>query len=379
MISRSRRAFGVVLLAVVTALPVGALLGSIRTSGRIIVTGLETVDEDLYAIGNRVLIEGTIRGDLVVLTGELVVTGRVDGNVVGLVGGTARITGSVGGSVRLAALRLDTAGTIDADIASLAADATISSTVGRDVLLIAGDSSIGGTVGRDVRSQSWSLDVRAQVGRDVHARVDDLTVTPTAAIAGDLLYQASDRISVAEEVVVGQVARRTVLTPVWARALNTAIVWLSLAAFIVGGIVLTWLFRRTSARAVDIVGRSPGRAALAGIGVVVLPPVVALPLGLTLVGLPLALLLLVAWLAVLVLGPLPAVAWAGGRLLGGRGGAYGAVVAGALAWRGAMWALSLVAALLYLGALTVGSGAAIVAAWEQRREGDGSWRPLPPE
>jgi len=40
---------------------------------------------------------------------------------------------------------------------------------------------------------------------------------------------------------------------------------------------------------------------------------------------------------------------------------------GALLWRAGLWALSLVAALLYLIPLLVGLGAFTIAAWEARR------------
>ena len=70
----------------------------------------------------------------------------------------------------------------------------------------------------------------------------------------------------------------------------------------------------------------------------------------------------------LFLGPVPAVAAAGERLLGGRGGALAGFVVGALLWRAGMWALSLVAALLYLVPLLVGLGAFTIAAWQSRRE-----------
>jgi hypothetical protein len=129
---------------------------------------------------------------------------------------------------------------------------------------------------------------------------------------------------------------------------------------------------------VTVVPRTPLRAAAIGTAVVLVPPALILPLAVTLVGLPIAVLLLVVWVVMLVLGPAPAVAWAGSRLLAGRGGVYGGVVVGALAWRAAMWVFSLVAAIVYLAALLVGVGSFAIAAWEGRRAGD-DWRPLAPE
>ncbi len=378
MRSPSRRVLGIGLLAAALAVPAAPLLGSIRTSGRIIVTADDVVAEDLYAVGNRTIVEGVVQGDLIVLTSELVVTGRVEGDVVGLVTGTARIGGTVDGSILLGALRLEVAAAVSGDVAALAGDVSVAADVERDVLVIGGEAVVGGRVGRDVRAQAWSLGVHGEVGRDLVARVDDLTVGSGAAIAGDILYKASDEVDLAEGVAGGQVSERRVLAPVWAKAAARAFTWLSLLGFLVGSFVVFWLFRATAERSVWVVGRSPWRAALVGLGVVVVPPLLTLPLAVSLVGLPVALLLLVAWIALLVLGPAPAVAWAGRRILAGRGTVYGALFVGALAWRGAMWLFGLVAALVYAAALLVGVGSFAIAAWERRRRGDESWRPLPP-
>ena len=165
--------------------------------------------------------------------------------------------------------------------------------------------------------------------------------------------------------------RAQVLAPVWAQALTRLLGWLSVLGFVVAGVALFWVFRGTGPRAVRVARERPWRSALVGLGVLVVPPIVALPLFLTLVGLPVALLILLLWVLGLFLGPIPAVAAAGERLLGGRGGILGGFVVAALLWRGGMWLLSLAAAVLYLIPLVIGLGAFTIGAWEARR---GSWR-----
>ena len=368
MRSRSSRLLGVTVLGAALALFTIPVFGSIRTANRVIVTENDVVTEDLYAVGARTIVEGVIEGDLLVLGGELTITGRIEGDVVGLVGGPARISGVVGGSVRLAAVSLSVSGTVGDDVSSLVAEADVTGTVGRDVLIIGGNGEVGAAVGRDVRAQAWRLTVSGEVGRDVIARVDDMRVAASARVDGDVSFRASDesRIS-AEAEINGLVTRRRVLAPVWAKALTRAFSILSVFAFAVAGIAVFWLFRSTAPRAVQLVGERPWRAALVGLGVVLLFPVLMLPLFLALVGIPVAVALLLAWAAALFLGAIPAVAWGGERLLRDRGGLMAGFLLGALLWRGAMWALSLVAILVYLIPTLVGVGAFTLAAWEQRR------------
>ncbi|NQV06217.1 hypothetical protein HQ535_06680, partial [bacterium] len=99
------------------ALPLVGVLGSVRTSGNVIVTATDVVREDLYSFGGRTIIEGRVEGDVFLVSGELIVTGEVTGDITGLVSGPARITGTVGGSVRLAAIRMDLDGVIGDDVA----------------------------------------------------------------------------------------------------------------------------------------------------------------------------------------------------------------------------------------------------------------------
>jgi hypothetical protein len=350
------------------AIPVLPAFGGLRSGSDVIVPAEDVVAEDLYALGGRTIVEGIVEGDLVVLGGSLLVTGQVDGDVIGLVGGVARIEGTVRGSVRLVAIRLEVSGTVGGDVSSVAGDAAVGGGVARDVLMVAGTTRVTGEVGRDLLTQSWRLAVEGRVGRDVVARVDDLTLGSAARVGNDLSYQASDQVRIsAGAQVLGKALRRPVTTPVWTAAVVRAVGWLSVLGFIVGGILFLWLFRRTGPRAVGIARERPGKAALVGLGLLVIPPLVATPLLLTLVGLPVAMILLICWMAAVFMGPIPAVAAAGGHLLRGRGGLFGAFVVGALAWRASMWLLSLVAALLYVAALAVGLGSFGMAAWEGRR------------
>jgi hypothetical protein len=274
-----------------------------------------------------------------------------------MVGGPVRISGTVGGSVRVAAPSFDITGSVGDDLVAAVVEGRLDGSVGRDTLLVAGDAALAGPIGRDVRAQALTLSIDAPVGRDVQARVDRLGLGDAADVGGDVLYKARRDAAVAPGATVrGSLIRRTVLAPVWAKAITRLFAILSLLGFLIAGLGALWLFRGTSVRAVQLAGERPGRAALVGLAVVVVPPLLALPLFVTLVGIPVAVFILLVWLFALFLGPYPAVARLGSMLLRGRTGVAAAFVLGALAWRFAIWLLPLVGALIYVAALLVGSG-----------------------
>lgn len=364
---RTTGVFGISLLALVAVLP--TMLGSVRVTGRVIVPVDDTLTEDLYAFAEAAVVEGTIDGDLFVVAGEVTITGTVTGDVIGLVGGPLRISGEVQGAVRAAAVRLEISGSVGDDLAFVAAETVVDGSVGRDVLGFAGALDLYGSVGRDVRAQVFRLGLDGPVGRDVLVRTDRLRLDAEAAVGGDVLYQASADATVDPAAsVAGRFTRRDVIAPVWARVVTRLFAVLSLLAFVAAGIVALWAFRGVSGRSLDRVREHPWRSALLGLAVLLVPPVLVLPLFLTLVGIPVALVVLLFWLCALFLGPLPAVTALGGRVLQRRGGAVAALVVGTLLWRGAMWLLPVLAALVYLAALVVGLGAYAGAAWSLRRE-----------
>lgn len=363
------RLFGVGLIALLV-LPL--TIGSLRMSGRVIVRAEDVVTEDLYAMGGLVIIEGTVEGDLIAVTGDLRITGAVTGDVIALVGGPVEVVGTVGGSMRAAAITIEVPGMVGEDLAAVSVETTVLGSIGRDVLMVSGETGLFGRIGRDVLLQAVRLTVDGPVGGDVEVRVDTVDVGPDAAVAGDLVYQASRDAVVSDgAVVAGQLTRRDVIAPVWAKAVTRIVSILSLFSLIVAGLIAGWLFRGTASGAVSQVERHPWRSAGVGAVTILAVPILAAPLFLTLVGIPVALLLLIAWLCAIVLGPIPAVTRFGEVILSGRGGMAAALVVGAVIWRAAMWALPLIAGLIYAAVLLVGLGAYVTAGWELRRSHTG--------
>jgi hypothetical protein len=340
----------------------------------------DVVDEDLYAGGNRVLIEGTVKGDLVVAAFQaLEISGSVEGDVVGY-SPLVVISGTVGGSLRVAAdvVRVDGA-------------------VGVDVFTGARSTVVTGTVGRDLQAWTLSLDVRAVVerdilgrvfdrariggtiGRDVEITVRDLEVVSGTRIEGSLGYRSDREADLAADVEVGRaITQRDPVTPnVRVQAIFTltgVLVFLAVAGL---GFLLFWLMPRTLQMAVD---RLQSRTLLAlGVGLVVLvlplaalflvvvlvvdsSPELALPTAI--IGLPIGVLLVGMLLFGLLVSPVPVLTVLGSRLTRQRRSTLFGYLIGLLLW-GLLLAIPTVrvfitalTALLGLGAWTLGLVAA---------------------
>lgn len=378
--SSARRIAAATLVAGTLLLPLPQVFPTVASSGRVILQAGDVQREDFYVAGATVIIEGRVEGDLLVAAQTLTVSGEVTGDVTGLVRDRAEISGSVGGSVRLASLRVRVPGRVGDDVAAFAVSVEVDGEVGRDVLVTAGRVELRGGVGRDIAGQVFRADLDGAVGRDVEIAVQDLDLGPNLTVGGDLTYRARGEADAAAGASVeGQFVRRPAVTPFWLRVLQRIFSGVTLLGFLFAGIVLLWTARSTLPRAARSVFAHPWSTLGIGLGVVILTPVVVALLGVTLVGLPLAILLFVLWLMALFLGPLPAVIGAGERLLRGRGALYGGLIVGTIVWRGAIWLLPAIGALLYVVALVWGVGGWVRGAVQARAATRGPATSLPKE
>lgn len=353
-------AFGIVLL------PAPFIFDVIDTSIYILNEGM-VQEEDLYLATERAQVDGVVDGDLVVAAGSVTVTGTVTGDVLVISQGRVLVTGEVQGSLRGSAREVVVEGTVGDDVAVAAVTNRIAGMVGRDVLVIAGSFTLTGEIGRDLRGRFITGSLNGAIGNDIDVTVQNLTVGSEAEIGGDLIYRSTRDAAIDEATVVsGQLIRLpsegTFVIELWLTIVRA----LSIVAFIVSGIVLLWLFRHTGARAAGLVRTKPGRTLLVGLGTLVLAPVVILLLVVTIVGVPVAILLMVLYLLGLLLSPIPAVTAFGSRVLGGRGGLFGAFVLGGLVWRFGIELIPFVGVALYLAALVWGTGGWVLAAWHER-------------
>jgi hypothetical protein len=371
--SGPRRTLGALALLGLTvaalAVPLRAVVADVVTADAYIVTADDVVSEDVYVAASSGSVEGVIEGDLSMVTGgDLVITGRVTGSVFVLTTGAVSVSGTVEGSLRGAAREVVIDGTVEGDIAVAAVSARISGTVGRDALSFAGSFGLDGDVGRDIKGRFVSGTIDGTVGHDVDIAVGDLEVGRAASVTGDIYYRSGNDATVAPTAHIGgQFSRLPTRGSFFVELILTVATILSFFAFLLGGIVLLWLFRATGPRAVDAVLRRPWRSALVGVAAVVLVPVAVALFAISLVGIPLAVALLLLIVLALLFGPVPAVTALGVRVLRGRGGVYGGFLLGGVVWRLGIWLIPLVGLALYLGGLILGIGGWLIGVWEERR------------
>ncbi|MCO5194295.1 MAG: hypothetical protein M9930_13545 [Anaerolineae bacterium] len=120
----------------------------------------QTVNDDVYATAQTVIVNGTIEGDLIAFATDVTINGRVTGDVLAA-GQSIIINGTVEDDVRMAGmlLQLGSAGQVGDDVMSVGYgfDMKGGSQTGGDVTFLGGQAAIDGTIDGDLTVNAGSL------------------------------------------------------------------------------------------------------------------------------------------------------------------------------------------------------------------------------
>jgi cytoskeletal protein CcmA (bactofilin family) len=301
---RSKRRFLAALrwLALAPALlalaPAAAQAADLRQGNDVTIPAGVTVDDDLYAAGGTVHVNGTIAGSLIAAGGTIDVSGTVQHDVM-VTGGTVTISGPVMGTIRVASGNLRLSGSVGQDVVAAAGtiDVGPGTTIGRDLVLTGANATVAGQVGRDLTAAASMLDLGGSVVGNVKADVTNLHLENGASIGGNLDYGSDNAARIdSGATVTGTVthspAQFTHQPTAAQRALDTFVDWIRLVVglFVLGLLVLL-PFGAFGRRAAGAIGADPLPSLGLGLAVLIGVPIAALVvfvLGLLVGGWPLA-------------------------------------------------------------------------------------------
>ncbi len=136
----------------------------------------QMIDDDWFASGERVVVDGVIKGDLYAAANTIVINGVVHGSAF-LAAQTIEINGAVKGSLYGAAqsLYLGEEARIERNLfyAGFALQAKAGSKVGKDALFTGYQAALEGQIQRDVLASVGALEVNGEIGRNVRVTVGE--------------------------------------------------------------------------------------------------------------------------------------------------------------------------------------------------------------
>src|SRR5437868_10351190 len=120
MTRRQRRWFAalggsVVVGALFAWLPLQAAAADLRQGPSITVGAGQTINDDIYAAGGTISIDGNVNGSVIAAGGTITISGTVSRDVM-IAGGTVNVSGKGGGSIRAAGGKLTLNAPVEQDV-----------------------------------------------------------------------------------------------------------------------------------------------------------------------------------------------------------------------------------------------------------------------
>lgn len=176
----------------------GDVLGSSFQSGeRIHISNLHTIDDDLYAWGQLVVVDGVVEGDMIVGCYDFNNNGTIHGS---LTAGCYELThsGKVRGSLRSFGNTTNITGTVGRSLLAMGKVITIGrgARIENDAHLFGGRINMDGTVGGLLSCAGDRVYITGTIRGDVEIEAEKISIAPPAHIMGNLTYTCKNEASI---------------------------------------------------------------------------------------------------------------------------------------------------------------------------------------
>lgn len=262
---------------------------------------------DRFVSGATVQVESAVTGDLVGVAGDIEVGADVTGDAM-VAGGSVRVRGPVGGDLYAAGGNVLVAGAVggNARIAGGSAELGSQGSVAGDLSIAGGDVEIRGPVKGDVHAAGGTVLIDSAVGGDVAVLSGDLELGPNARIAGQLRYTGPEMQRHPDAQVAGAVRHETRgerhRIERNERHSSSGGGWFWTVGLIALAALLAAAFPAMTRRFGTELRTHPGLAFAFGFAALVLVPIFALLLVITIIGAPLALVVVLLYFLLLLVG-----------------------------------------------------------------------------
>jgi len=283
----------------------------------------EVIDDSLFAVGDSVVIDGTVTGDVIAFARQVTIHGTVNGN---LIAGaqSVDVQGTVGGSIIAGGNTIQVNGKVAHNFAGFGQSVSVGKdgNIGGDFGGFGNGIQLNGSVAHNFYGFGLA-DIAGMVGRNAQFRGQTLTLLPSARIGGDLTsyVQKEESVHINTGAVVSgkqrveltnrDARKPSLFSQIFSEALHVA------AAFVTGFLLL---FLFPAVRNITF-SEVPSTLISGGIGFLLL---VAMPIAgficlLTLVGIPISLILFMSWLVGLYLAKIVVANFVGRTLIARNG------------------------------------------------------------
>ena len=271
----------------------------------------EIVNDNYYAFGNTVTIDGIINGDLFAFGKSVTVNGDVIGDVIAG-GDTITLNGIVEGNIRVAGSNVDINSQVTRNVHAFGGAVTIGSNSDIGWTLTTGATAVDirGTIHGNVLGYGGNFLVGANISNNATFTYDTesvLTILDSTTINGDLTYTSEQTADIEQGATIeGQTVHQIPTPSVQRTGLYLGSLWfvfklVALFALLFAGVLVISLFPKELIGVIGVSKARPAKSLLTGLITVIVTPFAILILFISLIGIPVGLIMLALYLIILFL------------------------------------------------------------------------------
>lgn len=158
----------------------------------------QEIKTDLFVAGDHATIDGNVDGDLVVWAQDVEVNGHIGGDIIAFAQ-QLRMNGTVDGNIRAFAQTATVSGPVAKNLMGFVQRLEVDEkgSIGRSATMFSRDVQLSGPVKEDVLATAGSIAIDGTVGGNVRVRGENMSIGPTAQIAGRTQFEGMNQPSVA--------------------------------------------------------------------------------------------------------------------------------------------------------------------------------------
>ena len=282
-----------IVMSVIVFAAAPASAADLRGADTVIIASGDVIDDDLYAAGNRIVINGTINGDVLAAGETITVNGKINGNIMA-VGSTININGEVTHAVRVAGGNINIGGNVGGDLVVAGGEIDVAGTakIARDLIFGAGNIRINAPIGDDIKGGGGEVAIKNGVEGDVELGASNLVIDSTANIRGNLIYVSENEADIQSGAKIGGTITHKIpeaKEPV----MPTLGIWGKVITFLMtllAGIVIVLIAPRRAVAVAASIKRKPLLSLGWGAIILFATPVAAIITFITVVGVPVGLI-----------------------------------------------------------------------------------------
>ena len=299
-----------VVLAGVLIIPALVVAAEIRSGDSAIVGAGEKITSNMYIVGGDVSSAAPIMGDEIAVGGTIILSGAVS-NDVAAAGGSVTIPATVSGDLRVMGGTIVVSGEVKGDVVAMGGQTDVSGPgIGGDVFWAGSNLTITAPVTGNLHLRGAHVTIDAPVKGNIYFSGETLTLGSRAVIAGTLSYSSPKEVVMKDGSQVTGAVNYDAATAMPDKNTVAAIISLSLfAKFLMTffcALILGLLLNAYSKELVVEAALQPMAELGRGFVTIVVLPVAAIVLLISVIGIPLGVLGLLCFVSALVYGSIAA-------------------------------------------------------------------------